>query len=117
MICHKSLNCHSSRGPLFFLLCLHAASRDFHIGGDSPHSDPGVAFDFIASVADVFASVAATTGTPQLRGAVLEENGSRHDVQRALGHARMSNRMHCLGDVVRVDAPANGLQVAGRNDK
>ena len=47
---------------------------------------------------------------------VLEENGGLHSVQRALGHARRSNRLQCLGDFIRADTPANGLQVLGRND-
>ena len=86
---------------------------DFHVGGDNPSVEPAAAFNFISAIAAVFASVSAATGTPPLRGAVLEENGGRHDVQRALGHARMSNRLHCLADVVRVVTAANGLQVLG----
>ena len=89
---------------------------DFHIGGDNPAADPVAAFTFISSVAAVFANVSISSGAPPLRGVVLEENGGRHDMQRALGHARMSNRLHCLSDVVRIDTPANGLQVLGRND-
>lgn len=84
---------------------------DFHVGGDDPATDPAAAFTFIAAVAEVFANVSAASGTPPMRGAVLEENGGRHDVQRALGHARMNNRLHCLSDVVRVATAANGLQV------
>ena len=89
---------------------------DFHIDADDPVSDPVTAFAFIASVSRVFASVSSTTGTPPMGGAVLEENGRRHDVQRALGRARNSNRLHCLGDIVRVDTAANGVQVAGLSD-
>ena len=85
---------------------------DFHVGGDDPATDPTAAFNFIAAVAAVFANVSASAGTPPMRGAVLEENGGRHDVQRALGHARMNNRLHCLSDVVRVATAANGLQVS-----
>ena len=47
---------------------------------------------------------------------VLEENGGRHDVQRALGHARNANRFRCLGDFVKIQTAANGFQVLGRND-
>ena len=84
---------------------------DFHINGDAPATDPRAAFDFIASVAAVIANASLP-----IRGAVLEENGGRHDMQRALGHARNSNRLHCLGNFVRIDTAANGLQVVGRND-
>jgi len=94
-------------GPAFAPLDL---MLDFHIGGDST-SDAIVAFNFIASVRAELANVSSS-----IRGAVLEENGGRHDMQRALGHARNSNRLHCLGDFVRIETAANGLQVAGRND-
>ena len=82
---------------------------DFHIGGDSPATDPVQAFAFIAGVRDALANASST-----IRGAVLEENGGRHDMERALGHARNSNRLHCLGDFVRIETAANGLQVVGR---
>ena len=90
--------------PLNFLL-------DHHIGGDNPETDPAIAFTFIASVRDVLANASSS-----IRGAVLEENGGRHDMQRALGHARNSNRLRCLGDFVQLETAANGLEVAGRND-
>ena len=84
---------------------------DFHVGGDTPATDPLIAFAFVAGVRDLLASVASP-----IRGAVLEENGGRHDMQRALGHARNSNRLHCLGSFVRIETAANGLQMSGRND-
>ena len=62
-----------------------------------------------------FRAMMAARGSA-VRGVVLEENGGNHAVQRALGHARRSNRLHCLADFIRVDTPANGLQVLGRND-
>jgi hypothetical protein len=85
---------------------------DFHIGGDFPTSDPEIAYSFISSVHTVL--VNASLG--KIRGAVLEENGGRHDVQRGLGHARNANRLRCLGDFVRIETAANGFQVLGRND-
>ena len=91
-------------GPLDLML-------DFHVGGDNPSHDPVVAFNFIASVRAELANASSL-----IRGAVLEENGGRHDMQRALGHARNNNRLHCLGDFVRIITAANGLQVVGRND-
>jgi alpha-L-arabinofuranosidase len=48
--------------------------------------------------------------------AILEENGGRHDVQRALGHAHMVNTMERMGDFVLIDCPANCLQPLGQND-
>ena len=95
-------------GPAFAPLDL---MLDFHVGGDNPAADPVVAFNFIASVRDVLQNASSL-----IRGAVLEENGGRHDMQRALGHARMNSRLHCLGNFLRVITAANGLQVLGRND-
>jgi hypothetical protein len=77
---------------------------DFHIGGDSL----SVASDW--AYMNIARDYLATHGS-QIRAVVLEENGGLHDVQRALGHARRSNRLHCLGDWMRADTPANGLQV------
>lgn len=47
---------------------------------------------------------------------VLEENGGRHDVQRALGHAHIINTVERLGDQVLIDCPANCLQPWLQND-
>lgn len=84
---------------------------DFHINADSPNSDPDVAYAFLWQMRALFLSI----GSP-IRGVVLEENGGRHDMQRALGHARNSNRLRCLGDFMFIESAANGLQVLGRND-
>ncbi len=34
-----------------------------------------------------------------------------NDHMQALGHARNSNRLHCLGSFILLDTPANMLQV------
>jgi len=47
---------------------------------------------------------------------VLEENGGRHDLQRALGHAHIINTVERLGDQVLIDCPANCLQPWKQND-
>jgi alpha-L-arabinofuranosidase len=47
---------------------------------------------------------------------VLEENGGRHDVQRALGHACVLNATQRHGDFVLMDCPANCLQPWKQND-
>ena len=81
---------------------------DFHIGGDSLD----VAGDWaLLNVAKNYLAEHKS----KIRGVVLEENGGKHSLQRALGHARRSNRLHCLGDFMRADTPANGLQVLGHN--
>ena len=82
---------------------------DFHIGGDSL----SVAGDW--AYMNIAKDYLRAHGS-KIRAVVLEENGGRHDVQRALGHVRRSNRLHCLGDWMRADTPANGLQVLGHND-
>jgi hypothetical protein len=87
---------------------------DFHIGGDNPASDPETALVFISSVRSALLN--ASFNYSIVRGAVLEENGGRHDLQRGLGHARNSHRLHCIGDFVRIETAANGFQVLGRND-
>ncbi len=51
-----------------------------------------------------------------VRACILEENGGRHDLQRALGHAHMVATMERLGDFVLIDCPANCLQPLGQND-
>ena len=79
---------------------------DFHIGGDS--LDVSGDWQLLNSVKNYLASVGS-----KVRGVVLEENGGLHSVQRALGHARRSNRLQCLGDFILADTPANGLQVLG----
>ena len=86
---------------------------DFHIGGDNPNTDAETALVFISSVRDVLAN---SSFKSVMRGAVLEENGGRHDMQRGLGHARNANRLRCIGDFVRIETAANGFQVLGRND-
>jgi len=51
-----------------------------------------------------------------MRACIFEENGNRHDMQRALGHARILNVTQRHGDFVRMDCPANCLQPLGQND-
>ncbi len=47
---------------------------------------------------------------------ILEENGSRHDVQRALSHAHIINTAERFGDELLIDCPANCLQPWLQND-
>jgi alpha-L-arabinofuranosidase len=54
-------------------------------------------------------------GSP-LRACIFEENGNRHDLQRALGHALILNVAQRHGDFVQMDCPANCLQPMGQND-
>lgn len=52
----------------------------------------------------------------RLKACVLEENGNRHDFQRALGHAHVLNTLERHGDYVLMDCPANCLQPWKQND-
>jgi alpha-L-arabinofuranosidase len=52
----------------------------------------------------------------QLKACIFEENGGRHDIQRALGHARILNATARHGDFVLIDCPANCLQAWLQND-
>ncbi len=52
----------------------------------------------------------------KMRACIFEENGDRHDMQRALGHARILNVTQRHGDFVQMDCPANCLQPFGEND-
>ena len=47
---------------------------------------------------------------------MFEENGGRHDVSRALGHARQNNRFSAFGERFAIDTTANGIQVLGQNN-
>jgi len=51
-----------------------------------------------------------------VRFCILEENGVRHDVQRALGHAHIINAVTRLAGQVLIDCPANALQPWQEND-
>lgn len=82
---------------------------DFHIGGDS--LDVGGDWAVLNIAKQYLAEHES-----KIRGVCLEENGGLHGLQRALGHAARSNRLHCLGDFMRAETPANGLQVLGHND-
>jgi len=90
---------------------------DFHIPGDltfsgSAQGPAGQALtDALIAKKKLFASI-----NPRFKGAVLEENGGTHGINRAIGRFRNSNRLQRQGDFILVDTPANCLQALGRND-
>lgn len=51
-----------------------------------------------------------------LKCVIFEENGNRHDMQRALGHATTLNASQRHGDFVLADCPANCLQPWRQNE-
>jgi alpha-L-arabinofuranosidase len=89
-----------------------AALWDVHVGGDNLR-DAEEADRTLTQMQELFAEW--IPGSP-LRACIFEENGNRHDLQRALGHARMLNVSQRHGDFVLMDCPANCLQPLGQND-
>ncbi len=89
-----------------------AALWDVHVGGDDLHE--GRKVDALFTRMEKLVREWAPN-TP-LKACVLEENGGRHDLQRALGHAAILNATQRHGDFVLLDCPANCLQPWQQND-
>jgi alpha-L-arabinofuranosidase len=89
-----------------------AAMWDVHVGGDDLHEGRNVDALFTRMEKLVHEWAPKTS----LKACVLEENGGRHDVQRALGHACVLNATERHGDFVLIDCPANCLQPWQQND-
>jgi alpha-L-arabinofuranosidase len=89
-----------------------AAAWDFHFWCDEPNA--GIAVDGELDRAQQLFK----NWDPQssLKVVVFEENGNRHDMQRALGHASTLNATRRHGDFVLVDCAANALQPWRQND-
>ena len=89
-----------------------AALWDVHVGGDDPREGEKVDRLFTRMEKLVREWAPAT----KLKACVLEENGGRHDLRRALGHAGVLNATQRHGDFVLIDCPANCLQPWRQND-
>jgi alpha-L-arabinofuranosidase len=89
-----------------------AALWDVHVGGDELHEGRNVDALFTRMEKLVHEWAPKTP----LKACVLEENGGRHDLQRALGHACVLNATERHGDFVLIDCPANCLQPWRQND-
>ncbi len=89
-----------------------AALWDVHVGGDDLREGENVdrLFTRMEKLVQEWAP-----GT-KLKASVLEENGGRHDLRRALGHAHVLNATQRHGDFVLLDCPANCLQPWKQND-
>jgi alpha-L-arabinofuranosidase len=102
--------------PQLHGLIEHAKGRktlwDIHVGGDN-FAD-GHTAEILVTEARAF--IDAYDPDNAIRFCVLEENGGRHDLQRALGHARIVNTLQRLGDEVLIDCPANCLQPWQQHD-
>lgn len=89
-----------------------AALWDVHVGGDGLRDGDEVDRTF-TEMRRLFQEWSPGT---TLKACVLEENGGRHDLQRALGHAHILNTTERHGDFVLMDSPANCLQPWLQND-
>jgi alpha-L-arabinofuranosidase len=89
-----------------------AALWDVHVGGDGLRDGDEVDRTF-TQMRKLFQEWSPGT---TLKACVLEENGGRHDLQRALGHAHILNTTERHGDFVLMDSPANCLQPWQQND-
>jgi alpha-L-arabinofuranosidase len=85
---------------------------DVHVGGDDLREGANVDRLFTRMRKLVHEWAPGTT----LKACVLEENGGRHDLRRALGHAHILNATQRHGDFVLLDCPANCLQAWKQND-
>jgi alpha-L-arabinofuranosidase len=90
----------------------HAVLWDVHVGGDNL-SDANLIERFIPRLRAVINEIDPHN---QVRFCILEENGLRHDLQRALGHAHNINVVERLAGEVVIDCAANCLQAYQQND-
>lgn len=89
-----------------------AAAWDFHFWCDDPNAGAAIDRD-LDRAQQLFKTWNAKT---TLKAVVFEENGNRHDLQRALGHASAINATRRHGDFVLADCTANALQPWHQND-
>ncbi|PTS99598.1 alpha-L-arabinofuranosidase [Pedobacter sp. HMWF019] len=85
---------------------------DLHVDGDHPKA--GLETDKqLTEMKRLFKQWDSKT---QMKVAVFEENGSRHDLQRALGHASNMNAIRKHSEFILSSCPANALQPYQQND-
>jgi alpha-L-arabinofuranosidase len=85
---------------------------DLHTDADQPNS--GTKVD--SSLTQMKAMFSAWDSDTRLKCVIFEENGGRHDMSRALGHASTLNAVRRHGDFVLTSCAANALQPLGQND-
>lgn len=89
-----------------------AAYWDYHVGADDKDAGPIVDQE-LTRMQQLFRHWNPDT---RMKCAILEENGSLHDMQRALGHATILNAVRKHGDFVLTTVQANALQPYLQND-
>nr|WP_068891126.1 beta-L-arabinofuranosidase domain-containing protein [Pedobacter panaciterrae] len=85
---------------------------DLHVGGD----DPKAGLDTDKQLAEMQRMFKSWDPATQMKVAVFEENGSKHGIQRALGHATNLNAIRKHNEFVLTSSPANALQPYQQND-
>ncbi|MBE9583120.1 DUF1080 domain-containing protein [Mucilaginibacter sp. JRF] len=85
---------------------------DLHTDADAPRSGSKVD-STLTRMQQLFKQWDPQT---KMKCAIFEENGGRHDVGRALGHATTLNAVRRHGEFVLTSCPANALQPFGQND-
>lgn len=89
-----------------------ASFWDLHVGGDDPRAGLKTGQQ-LAKMEKLFNKWNPDTN---MKVAVLEENGNKHGIGRALGHATNMNAIRRHSDFVLTSCPANALQPLGQND-
>jgi hypothetical protein len=85
---------------------------DLHVGGDDPSA--GVETD--RQLSGMLSRFRRWDPDTKMKIAVFEENGSKHGIQRALGHATNMNAIRKHSEDVLTSSPANALQPDRQND-
>ena len=85
---------------------------DVHVGGDGLRD----ADDVELFIHRLRAYLDEIDPQNQVRFCILEENGVRHDLQRALGHAHHINTIERMADEIVIDCAANCLQPYQQHD-
>ncbi len=85
---------------------------DLHVGGD----DPAAGLDTEKQLTELLRQFKQWDPQTRMKVAVFEENGSKHGIQRALGHATNLNAIRKHSESVLTSSPANALQPYLQND-
>jgi alpha-L-arabinofuranosidase len=85
---------------------------DLHVGGD----DPSAGSETDKQLTKMLASFRKWDPDTKMKIAVFEENGSKHGIGRALGHATNMNAIRKHSEDVLTSSPANALQPDRQND-
>ena len=85
---------------------------DVHIWNERPAD----ADRFLAALPTFADALAGLSPGAEFKVCVFEENANRHDVNRAIAHAKTVSVLQRMGDRVPIVCAANALQADGQND-